>query len=72
VAERADRLGADETFVDHRELADEANVIEYLAFDERNPSSIRNCIEFARTNARAVRTALTTEMWRASTAPGWS
>ena len=29
----------------------------------RNPSSIRNCIEFARTNARAVRTALTTEMW---------
>jgi uncharacterized alpha-E superfamily protein len=55
--------GADETFVDHRETADEANVIEYLAFDERNPSSIRNCIEFARTNARAVRTALTVEMW---------
>jgi len=64
--------GADETFVDHRELADEANVIEYLAFDERNPSSIRNCIEFARTNARAVRTALTTKCGRASTAPGWS
>jgi uncharacterized alpha-E superfamily protein len=29
----------------------------------RNPSSIRNCIEYARTNARAVRTALTVEMW---------
>ena len=43
--------------------ADEPNVIAYLAFDERNPSSIRNCIEFARTNARAVRTALTAEMW---------
>src|SRR5262252_915094 len=28
-----------------------------------NPSSIRNCIEIARQNARAVRTALTTETW---------
>ena len=28
-----------------------------------NPSSIRSCIEVARHNARAVRTALTTEMW---------
>jgi uncharacterized alpha-E superfamily protein len=55
--------GADETFYDHLETADEANVLAYLAFDERNASSIRNCIEFARTNARAVRTALTVEMW---------
>jgi uncharacterized alpha-E superfamily protein len=55
--------GADETFYDHLETADEANVIAYLAFDERNASSICNCIEFARTNARAVRTALTVEMW---------
>ena len=30
-----------------------------------NPSSIRNCFEVARTNARAVRTALTMEMWDA-------
>ena len=30
-----------------------------------NPSSIRNCFEVARTNARAVRTALTMEMWEA-------
>ena len=30
-----------------------------------NPSSIRNCFEVARTNARAVRTALTVEMWDA-------
>lgn len=55
--------GADETFYDHLETANEANVLAYLAFDERNASSIRNCIEFARTNARAVRTALTVEMW---------
>ena len=40
-------------------------VVHFLVFDERNPSSIRNCVEYARTNARAVRTALTVEMWEA-------
>ena len=39
--------------------------LDFLAFSSDNPSSIRNCIEIARTNARAVRTALTTEMWEA-------
>ncbi len=43
--------------------ANEHNVIEFLAFSPSNPSSIRNCIETARHNARAVRTALTTAMW---------
>jgi uncharacterized alpha-E superfamily protein len=44
---------------------DEANVTEFLAFSPENQSSIRNCIERARANARAVRTALTVEMWEA-------
>jgi uncharacterized alpha-E superfamily protein len=44
---------------------DEANVTDFLAFSPSNPSSIRNCIELARANARAVRTALTVEMWEA-------
>lgn len=39
------------------------NVIDFLAFSEANPTSIRACIEVARQNARAVRTALTLEMW---------
>jgi uncharacterized alpha-E superfamily protein len=39
------------------------NVVDFLAFSEDNPSSIRACIEIARQNARAVRTALTLEMW---------
>src|ERR1700685_307065 len=43
--------------------ANEETVTEFLAFSTSNPSSIRNCIETARINARAVRTALTTEMW---------
>jgi uncharacterized alpha-E superfamily protein len=41
----------------------EAAVVNFLAFSGENPSSIRNCIELARANARAVRTALTVEMW---------
>ena len=38
-------------------------VTEFLAFSQQNPSSIRQCLETARFNARAVRTALTQEMW---------
>ena len=45
-------------------------VSEFLAFSEQNPSSIRRCLETARFNARAVRTALTQEMGGPSTAPG--
>ena len=45
--------------------ANEETVTEFLAFSTDNPSSIRNCIETARLNARAVRTALTIEMWDA-------
>jgi uncharacterized alpha-E superfamily protein len=40
-------------------------VVRYLAADPSNPSSILSCIEAARRNARAVRTALTVDMWEA-------
>jgi len=43
--------------------ANEQTVTHFLAFSAANPSSIRNCFENARLNARAVRTALTVEMW---------
>jgi len=43
--------------------ADERSVCEFLAFDRTNPSSIHSCLTAARTNARAVRAALTGEMW---------
>ncbi|MGA2944270.1 MAG: alpha-E domain-containing protein [Xanthobacteraceae bacterium] len=49
-------------FAAHDE-ANEETVTEFLAFSTSNPSSIRNCFENARLNARAVRTALTIEMW---------
>src|SRR6202162_1419985 len=45
--------------------ANEENVTDFLAFSSANASSIRSCFEMARSNARAVRTALTVEMWDA-------
>src|SRR3954453_11528916 len=45
--------------------ANEHTVTDFLAFSADNPSSIRSCFEVARSNARSVRTALTTEMWDA-------
>ena len=43
----------------------EAAVVDFLVVDVDNPSSIHNCIEASRRNARAVRTALTVETWEA-------
>ena len=40
-----------------------AAVMTYMVRDERNPSSIWSCLRAARENARAVRGALTTEVW---------
>jgi uncharacterized alpha-E superfamily protein len=54
---------ADAFYAQKTEEAAENNVVEFLVFDAANPSSVRNCIELARTNARAVRTALTMETW---------
>lgn len=53
------------SFKHNHSEANERTVTEYLAFSPDNPSSIRNCLDIARTNARSVRTALTGEMWDA-------
>ncbi len=39
------------------------DVMEFMVKDEDNPSSIMSCLGAARENARAVRGALTTEVW---------
>lgn len=57
--------GCTDTFYQNYDEANEANVTDFLAFSPGNASSIRNCFETARTNARAVRTALTSAMWDA-------
>lgn len=43
----------------------DTNVVDYLLRDTSNPSSVMSSIHSARTNARMVRTALTTEVWEA-------
>ena len=57
--------GCANAFFEAYKEANEETVTEFLAFSTANPSSIRNCFEIARLNARAVRTALTIEMWDA-------
>ncbi|WOB10296.1 alpha-E domain-containing protein [Piscinibacter gummiphilus] len=42
---------------------DARKVMSYMVSDEKNPSSIYNCLLAARENARAVRGTLTTEVW---------
>ena len=57
--------GAAEAFHATGATCNETNVVEFLAFSHDNPSSIRNCIAQARSNARSIRVALTSEMWEA-------
>ena len=57
--------GVAESFRQTRAVVNETNVVDFLAFSLDNPSSIRNCIAQARSNARSIRVALTTEMWEA-------
>ena len=54
---------ADEGFNKKHKQADVASVAHFMLFDEENFSSVKSCLLSARTNARSVRTALTTEMW---------
>jgi uncharacterized alpha-E superfamily protein len=44
-------------------LADQANVISFLAFDQANSNSIASCLQAARENARTVRDMISTPMW---------
>jgi uncharacterized alpha-E superfamily protein len=57
--------GAYDGFHASHDEIDEASAIDYLTFERANPSSICNCLENARANGRAVRTALTVETWTA-------
>jgi uncharacterized alpha-E superfamily protein len=57
--------GCDAGFFAKYQEATSAEVVDYLVRDPDNPSSIVSCLETARRNARAVRTALTADMWEA-------
>lgn len=57
--------GCEESFYRKHASATADAVIHHLAQDADNPSSIVSCLETARRNSRAVRTALTVDMWEA-------
>ena len=50
-------------FAEHHGAVTPDNVMRYMVSDAENGSSIRNCLQAARENARAVRGTLTTEVW---------
>jgi uncharacterized alpha-E superfamily protein len=52
-------------FADLGWRVDEETVGHFLSVEPANPSSIRCCLEAARSNARVVRTALTSDSWEA-------
>jgi uncharacterized alpha-E superfamily protein len=56
---------ADNAFTATGESRTPANVSRYLTLSRENGSSIRACLDQARSNARAVRTALSREAWEA-------
>jgi uncharacterized alpha-E superfamily protein len=43
--------------------ATQENVIQFLAFDDKNPNSIISCLRSARENARTVREMISSQMW---------
>jgi uncharacterized alpha-E superfamily protein len=53
----------DEEFDKKHKQADVAAVSHFMLFDEDNLSSVKACLTAARTNARGVRTALTSDVW---------
>jgi uncharacterized alpha-E superfamily protein len=53
----------DEDFAKKDRPADVDTVAHFMMFDPTNPSSVFNCLQSARTNARTVRTAITGDMW---------
>lgn len=65
-----DGTGTLDLFHEQHAEATQRTVVDHLAFSHANPSSIRNCLDIARANARSVRTALTMDMWETINS-GW-
>ncbi len=53
----------DATFFDHHKKLTLPALLDFMALDEKNPSSIYSCLKWARENAHAVRWQITSEMW---------
>jgi uncharacterized alpha-E superfamily protein len=57
--------GCEEGFYGKHEVASAETAAHFMGCERDNPSSIINCLDRARFNARAMRTALTRDMWDA-------
>jgi uncharacterized alpha-E superfamily protein len=58
-----DTTGDRAAFLERYEEATQSNVVQFLAFDLKNPNSINSCVLAARENARSVRETISSEMW---------
>lgn len=56
-------IGDDEEFYKFYKVASREDVIDFMAFDTRNPNSIFSSISNARENARTIREVLPMELW---------
>src|SRR4051794_39645114 len=55
--------GDQEDFAKRWGATTQGNVLQFLAFDYKNPNSIVSCLRAARNNARSVREIISSEMW---------
>ena len=67
-----DASGDREAFDSHYPAGSAEDVVEFLVRDTDNPSSVVNCIGFARENARHFRDITTTEMWEQINSLYWN
>lgn len=58
-------VGAEEMFLECHPQPDDADVLDFLLLDARNPSSLRTSVESAREILRGVRDAMPQEVWEA-------
>ena len=56
--------GDEQLFKEFHDNFNRENVVNFLAFDPRNPNSILSCLRSARENARSVREWISSEMWQ--------
>ena len=55
--------GGGERYFEAKKPVNFEGLVEFLALDQHNPSSIYSCLRGARENAHAVRWQITSEMW---------
>ena len=56
--------GQEELFWERYNEENEANILQFFAFDLENQSSIASCIKLARENGRSIRDQISSEMWK--------